>query len=100
MAAGRQTFINYMLEYLGFENVVRDARYPEVDLNEDWYENVDVILLSSEPYPFKTKHIEELAPKFPNTQILLVDGEMFSWYGSRLLAAGTYFNGLELNIKP
>ncbi len=54
----------------------------------------ELLLLSSEPYPFKQKHIDELQQQLPDTKIILVDGEMFSWYGSRLLHAPAYFKRL------
>lgn len=91
MAAGKNTFIDHLLDYLGFENALKIERYPEVD-----FKNVetDYIFLSSEPYPFKEKHIEELQTIFPTVQIRLVDGEFFSWYGSRLVGAPEYFREL------
>jgi len=52
------------------------------------------VLLSSEPYPFRDKHREELQALLPHATIRLVDGEMFSWYGSRLLLAPAYFQNL------
>jgi hypothetical protein len=54
-----------------------------------------LLLLSSEPFPFKQKHIDEIQPQLPDTKIILIDGEMFSWYGSRLLKAPTYFKELR-----
>lgn len=91
IAAGKNTFIDSMLETLGFENAMNQERYPEVNLETV---NPDVVFLSSEPYPFKEKHIEELQNQFPGSRIVLVDGEYFSWYGSRLIGAPAYF--LEL----
>lgn len=91
MAAAKNTFINHLLEHLGFENVLELERYPEVEFTDL---ETDYIFLSSEPYPFKEKHIEELQAIFPKAEIRLVDGEFFSWYGSRLLAAPKYFNQL------
>lgn len=91
IAAGKNTFIDSMLETLGFENAMDQERYPEVDLETV---NPDLVFLSSEPYPFKEKHIESLQNQFPGSQVVLVDGEYFSWYGSRLLGAPAYF--LEL----
>lgn len=99
MAAGNHTFINDMLKHLNLVNVCnsKDARYPEI--NFDNLTNVpDVILLSSEPYPFKQQHINEIATYFPASKILLVDGELFSWYGSRLLHSTSYFNYLLQQI--
>jgi hypothetical protein len=60
--------------------------------------NCELLLLSSEPYPFKQKHIDELKNLLPFTKILLVDGEFFSWYGSRLLHAPAYFRKLYQQV--
>ncbi len=94
MAAGQGTFINSMLNLCGFKNVLAASRYPELSVTELIAANPEVILLSSEPYPFAQKHIDEFRKMLPNTQILLVDGELFSWYGSRLLHSPAYFNKL------
>jgi hypothetical protein len=59
--------------------------------------SVELILLSSEPYPFKAKHIAEISAVLPHAEVQLVDGEMFSWYGSRMKHAITYLS--ELLIK-
>jgi ABC-type Fe3+-hydroxamate transport system substrate-binding protein len=94
MAAGKDTFIDAMLQEAGFENVVTDPRYPEI--SEATLESLqpDMILLSSEPYPFKDAHIQEWKTILPEARVKLVDGEMFSWYGSRLLNAPDYFRTL------
>lgn len=86
MAAGGNTFINDMLKKLGYTNVFEamDSRYPAITEAELKQHNPDYILLSSEPYPFKQKHIDELKRICPDAIIQLVDGEKFSWYGSRL----------------
>ncbi|MBS3913199.1 MAG: ABC transporter substrate-binding protein [Bacteroidetes bacterium] len=99
MAAGRDTFINAMLPFAGFENAIQDenSRYPELNLNEMESLNPEFVLLSSEPYPFQEKHIAELKSILPETKVLLVDGEMFSWYGSRLLQAPDYFSQIHKN---
>lgn len=95
MTIGSDTFIHSMLKLAGFENVFGDrVRYPETNVKEIIERNPDIILLSSEPYPFKEKHIEELRSSGIDSKILMVDGEMFSWYGSRLLKAPTYFEKL------
>ncbi len=93
MTAGHDTFINDMLQRCGFQNVFTgyDSRYPEVTNETIIAAAPEVILLSSEPYPFKEKHVEEFRALLPNAKILIVDGEMFSWYGSRLLEAPEYF---------
>jgi ABC-type Fe3+-hydroxamate transport system substrate-binding protein len=100
MAAGTDTFINHVLRLVGFENVLADdTRYPEITAEEIATTNPQYILLSSEPYPFNNKHIAELQAIAPNAKILLVDGEMFSWYGSRLTQTGPYLATLLNNLK-
>lgn len=95
MCAGGNTFISDMIKRIGWVNLLEDSkRYPEVNLAELNDKGVDLILLSSEPYPFKQKHIDEINEIIPNVQVLLVDGEMFSWYGSRLQLAVDYFKSL------
>ncbi|OEJ99609.1 helical backbone metal receptor [Roseivirga misakiensis] len=95
MVAGNGTFINEMMKYAGFENVVEEERYPTLELADFKTLNPDVVLLSSEPYPFKTKDIAEIQAVLPNARIDLVDGEMFSWYGSRLKKSPDYFESLK-----
>jgi ABC-type Fe3+-hydroxamate transport system substrate-binding protein len=95
MAAGGDTFIHDMMQRCGLKNVFADAlRYPEIIIEQLKSRDCKVLLLSSEPYPFKQKHIDELQPQLLNTKIILADGEMFSWYGSRLLFAADYFQEL------
>jgi ABC-type Fe3+-hydroxamate transport system substrate-binding protein len=96
MAAGRDTFINDMLQRCGFENAISSpiARYPEISDEEIKSMKPNYIFLSSEPYPFKEEHIAELQAISPSSKILLVDGERFSWYGSRLLKSASYFKEL------
>lgn len=92
MAAGDDTFIHTMMQRAGMENVLNDKnRYPALSSQDIKELNPELVLLSSEPYPFKEKHIEELSQILPDTKILLVNGEMFSWYGSRLKDAPDYF---------
>ena len=80
------------------ENAVADlTRYPTLEISEINALSPDVLLLSSEPYPFKERHIDELKKEMPDTQVVIVDGEYFSWYGSRLLKAPGYFNTLKLS---
>ncbi len=100
MTTGGDTFIHSMLEAAGFKNIFKPkTRYPEVTITELQIMNCELLLLSSEPYPFKQNHIDELQTQLPSTRILLVDGEMFSWYGSRLLLAPSYFAELQRQIK-
>ena len=96
MVAGHGTFVNDMLLRLGLVNVFdeRDARYPEISAQDLAEAGPEVILLSSEPYPFQQEHIEEFKEICPDARVVLVDGEYFSWYGSRLLKTPAYFAGL------
>lgn len=95
LTVGGDTFIHQMLSFAGFENIFSEkTRYPAIELNELIERNCDLLLLSSEPYPFQQKHIEELQPLLPATKILLADGELFSWYGSRMVKAPLYFQKL------
>ncbi|WP_316832031.1 helical backbone metal receptor [Pedobacter aquatilis] len=91
MSAGKNTFINDVLLTNGMVNVIQQERYPEITLQQLKTLNCELILLPSEPYPFKEKHIEEIRAEIAEAKIILVDGEMFSWYGSRLVKAVQYF---------
>jgi ABC-type Fe3+-hydroxamate transport system substrate-binding protein len=96
MAAGPGTFIDTMLTGLGWINAVQQSRYPTLTPVALAALEADYILLSSEPYPFQEKHVGELRQLCPTARCILVDGEMFSWYGSRLIQAPAYFNSLTL----
>jgi ABC-type Fe3+-hydroxamate transport system substrate-binding protein len=100
MSVGHDTFIHAMMETAGFTNIFSDQqRYPTITMAELQARQPDLLLLSSEPFPFKQKHIEDIGSQLPGIRILLVDGEMFSWYGSRLQHAPAYFNTLASQIK-
>ncbi|MFD1064015.1 ABC transporter substrate-binding protein [Winogradskyella litorisediminis] len=97
MVAGSNTFINAMLLEANYTNVFSGLqRYPEIDLDDKNLQKAKIIFLSSEPYPFKEKHIDELQTKFLDKKIILVNGELFSWYGSRLQFAFKYFKTLSI----
>lgn len=89
MVVGKETYIHSVLTQLGFQNIVDKNRYPSFSE----LENIDpeIVLLSSEPFPFGDIHCKKYKELFPNAEVHLVDGEMFSWYGSRMLEALTYF---------
>ena len=96
MVAGGDTFINDMLHRAGFSNAfaLRKERYVEITPAELAAADPDMILLSSEPYPFTEKHIIHFNMICPGTPVRLVDGEPFSWFGSRLLHTPAYVAGL------
>jgi ABC-type Fe3+-hydroxamate transport system substrate-binding protein len=98
MVAGKNTFIESMLQKCGLENAFDSERYPEVDVEMLINASPDVVFLSSEPYPFKEKHIDEFKEMLPSAVIKVVDGELFSWYGSRLLHAPAYFKKLTADL--
>ena len=100
MAAGNDTFINDIMERAGFDNIFRSlTRYPEISLKDLKENNCELLLLSSEPFPFQEKHIAEIKKDLPNIRIQLVDGEMFSWYGSRLVYVPAYLGKLRKEIE-
>ncbi|MCW8979920.1 MULTISPECIES: helical backbone metal receptor [Altibacter] len=94
MVAGGKTFINSLLRLNKFQNIFTEAhsRYPVISLEE--MQGADLILLSSEPFPFKENDVLALK-KALQKEVLLVDGEYFSWYGSRLEKAFQYFKKLH-----
>ena len=92
MAAGADTFISELLHLNHFENICSQYRYPEVTFEQ--LSQADLVLLSSEPFPFKTEHCEQLQHQL-GKPVRLVDGEYFSWYGSRLQKAFRYFETLH-----
>ena len=94
IAVGGNTFIDDLLRRAGFANLISKERYPEVTQEDILRTQPDFLLLSSEPYPFGEKHLQEYQRMFPDTTIRLVDGEMISWYGSRLVKAVDYFTAL------
>ncbi|MCC6459075.1 MAG: ABC transporter substrate-binding protein [Saprospiraceae bacterium] len=100
LVAAADTFIDTMLSEAGFDNVFADRRrYPEIDLETLAAAQPDCILLSSEPFPFAEKHFGPFREACPGAQMLVVDGELFSWYGSRLLQSPAYFQKLRKSLE-
>ncbi|MCH4821655.1 helical backbone metal receptor [Gramella lutea] len=93
MAAGQGTFINEMLQLNNFENFLLEERYPETNFKELMKSKIDICLLSTEPFPFTKDHKKDF--KKISEKVELVNGEYFSWYGSRLLEAMEYFKRLH-----
>ncbi len=98
MIAGKQTFIDDLLQHIGLENASEKLpnpnRYPAILESQIIAIQPDHLFLSSEPYPFKEKHLAHFQEILPKTKVQVVDGELFSWYGSRLLKSSAYFNQL------
>jgi len=100
MTIGGDTFIHDMMRICGLSNAFGEkSRYPEITLDDLSRKDIGVILLSSEPYPFSQKHISTLQIAFPDKKIILVDGEMFSWYGSRMKHMPDYFHEVHQKIE-
>jgi len=99
MVAASGTFIDDMLRRAGLRNVFADlGRYPEITPEQLRAAAPAHILLSSEPYPFGAKHLAEFQEICPAANIQVVDGELFSWYGSRLRRSATYFRQLTTSM--
>lgn len=94
MAVGKNTFIDELLQINNFENIIikKNSRYPEVSI--ELIKTAELVLLSTEPYPFKKVDANVFAEEL-NSEVKLVDGEFFSWYGSRLIKAFEYFKELH-----
>ena len=96
MVAASGTFIHSVLDHLGMVNVAQHLqRYPEVTVQELREMRPDFCFLSTEPFPFKESHAESLQQQL-GIPSKIVDGEMFSWYGSRMLRLREYVRSLEL----
>ncbi len=100
MTVGNDTFIHFMLNKSGFRNAFEQKmRYPIITKEDIIKADPDCIFLSSEPFPFTEKHVRKFERVFPNIQIKMVDGEMFSWYGTRVLQTIPYFKKLHLQCR-
>lgn len=92
MAAGSDTFINSLLLLNNFQNIISEKRYPKISIEQ--LREADLVLLSTEPFPFKESDVSELKNQI-NSEVRIADGEYFSWYGSRLEKAFGYFKTLH-----
>lgn len=100
MTIGHDTFIHDVMRYAGLINVFgKRTRYPEISADEIAEADPDLVLLADEPFPFQDKHIAEIEAFLPNTPVLLVDGQYFSWYGSRLRDVPAYLKELRAEIE-
>lgn len=105
MVCGRRNFIHDVLERCGWKNIFLNAqvtgnkRYPKISPEQLHDSEPEAILLSSEPYPFKEQHVELFRAANPGCRVELVDGEMFSWYGSRMLKMPDYLEKLRKKLN-
>ena len=102
MSVNKDTFIHSLLELNQWDNCFKDKlnRYPEITEEELVDSNPEMVFLSSEPFPFKDKHIDRFKQLLPESQVVLVNGEYFSWYGSRLVDSPAYFSSLHKSLLP
>lgn len=99
MVAGQDTFIHTMLTQAGWRNVfAHQPRYPQCSIEDLQAQQPDLLLFSTEPYPFQEKHMEEVAATLPYAKVHLVDGALFTWYGSRLLRTPAYLQSLRQSL--
>ncbi len=99
MTVNNETFIHAMLSEFGMENIYGDnttSRYPEISLEQLQNDKPELLILSSEPFPFAEKHRSYFTENLPGCKVILADGEMFSWYGSRMVEAAAYIKNLKL----
>ena len=99
MIAGQGTFVNDWLERIGLVNITSNSRYPTITENELKQFAPEYIFLSSEPYPFKEKNLNEFTAHYKVSKVVLVDGRIFSWYGMAMLEANDYFLDLINKIN-
>jgi hypothetical protein len=97
MTVARDTYLSGMLALVGWETwpaveggLTGAARYPALAGDERWLADVDLVLLSSEPYRFSASHLAEAGALCPSAEVRLVDGELLSWYGARALPGLRY----------
>lgn len=99
MTVGGDTYIHSMMQHLGIENATSDLlRYPEMTEDQIRQSSAQNLLFSSEPFPFKEKHINQYKKIFPGQEGHIVDGELFSWYGSRLIKMEAYARRLQQQL--
>jgi len=103
MAAGSDTFISDIMKHAGYDNMLetwgeKGKRYPRISISEIVSLSPAYIFFSSEPYPFRENHLVKLR-EIVSSSCTLVDGEAFSWYGSRMIHALPYLISLSEKVK-
>lgn len=101
MTVSRDTYVSRMLAAIGWRTLPArsDARYPVVDTGADWLGAVERVLLASEPFPFRERHLADAVGLVPGRPVQLVDGEMISWYGSRAIRGLDYLRVLGSAVE-
>jgi ABC-type Fe3+-hydroxamate transport system substrate-binding protein len=102
MTVSRDTYISRTLSLAGLETLPPDSevRYPKVEFTVSWMNEVELVLLSTEPFMFREKHVAQIGrlPALKGKQVRLIDGEMTSWYGSRAIEGLAYLRELRRSI--
>jgi hypothetical protein len=85
MTLAGDTYGSSLLQLLGCFNVFtgRGVRYPPVELADAAGRQPDLVLLPTEPYPFKERHAAEVAEALPGAEVAIVDGQDLFWWGIR-----------------
>lgn len=85
MTLAGDTYGSSLLHLLGCFNVFtgRGVRYPMVELEEAAGRSPDLVLLPTEPYPFKERHVAEVTAGIPGAEVAIVDGQDLFWWGIR-----------------
>lgn len=99
MTVGRDTYVHSVMKHWNLENVYGErTRYPKTTLEELAGKQPDLILLSSEPFPFKEKHQRQVEEACGDSTVVMVEGEWFSWYGSRMLQSFRHLHSFRKAI--
>ena len=85
MTLAGDTYGSSLLQLLGCLNVFtgQGVRYPVVELAEAAGRKPDLVLLPTEPYPFKERHLAEVTEGIPGADVVIVDGQDLFWWGIR-----------------
>ena len=101
MTVARDTYLSRMLGRVNWQTLPAvqggesgAARYPALSGSEPWLAQVERVLLSSEPFAFEARHLDEAQALCPNARVQRVDGELLSWYGARAVACLAYLRAL------
>lgn len=97
IAAGKNTYIDSLLSFVGFSNSIQNEKY--ITLNNLNNLECDIIFLPSEPYKFTEEDKLVIQKMRSDAKILLVDGEMFCWYGSHMVKSALYLKNLVNKIN-
>ncbi|MFZ6801715.1 helical backbone metal receptor [Undibacterium sp. Di24W] len=98
MTVSRDTYIAHLLQrrgYLQWQSSKSSQRYPVFEWDDVSLQHVDCVLLSTEPYSFNVQDAKQLQLQIQKP-VILVDGEMLSWYGSRSIQGMRYLRELAI----